>query len=214
MADTVHRGAGREVKVFADIDVSLDGFIAGDDVSPSNPLGTGGERLIWYGDDVNDLDTDLAATYQAVDARVLEESAAREGAVIMGRRTFEVSIDAWGENPPIHKPCFVLTRRPQPVIERKGGTTFTFVDEPREALRQAIRAAGGRDVGIMGGAETIRTYLAEGLIDELHLHLVPVLLGSGVRLFGEGPEPLLNLQKLSVRDGAMATHLTYRIQTR
>lgn len=197
-------------KVFADIDISLDGFIAGENVSRNSPLGTGGEQLIWYGDDVNDENANLASTYGAADAEVLAESAAREGAVIMGRTTFDVSIDAWGDNPPIHKPCFVLSHRPAaPRIAAEGGTTFTFLDNIHDALRQALQAAQGRDVGIMGGAQTIRQFLAEDLLDELHLHLVPVLLGSGIRLFDHGNTPLRHFRKLQVRDGIKATHLRY-----
>jgi dihydrofolate reductase len=198
-------------RVFADIDISVDGFVAGPNTSASNPLGDGGERLIWYGDDVNAADADLASSYQAVDAAVLEESAAREGAVIMGRRTFDVSIDAWGETPPIHKPCFVLTSRPEPMITRSGGTTFTFVTDPVSALRQAGAAAAGRDVGIMGGAETIRLYLREALIDELHLHVVPVLLGAGTRLFEGSVADYPAISTLRVRHGATAAHLLYGI---
>lgn len=203
-----------QAKVFADIDISLDGFVAGEKVSPSDPLGIGGEQLIWYGDDVNSDDVALSSNYHAVDAEVLEESSAREGAVIMGRNAFDVSVDAWGDDPPIHKPCFVLTHRPARPIIKQGGTSFTFVSDPNDALRQALQAADGRDVGIMGGAETIRVYLAEGLLDELHLHLVPVLLGAGVRLF-EPRDPMegegFMFRPVRVRNGAKVTHLLYRV---
>lgn len=199
--------------VFADIDISMDGYIAGPRVSRDNPLGDGGERLVWYGDDVNQADADLAGAYAAADAQVLARAAEREGAVIMGRRTFEVSIEEWAEEPPIGKACFVLSRLARPPL-RRGRTTFTFVEDAPTALRHARDAAGDRDVGVMGGAETIRSFLAEGLLDELHLHLIPVLLGGGIRLFREGgPEALdrLDLQKVEVIDGARATHLRYRI---
>lgn len=201
-------------RVFADIDISLDGFIAGDGCSKSEPLGRGGDQLVWYGDDVNDGSIDLALNYTAVDAQVLAESSTREGAVIMGRNTFDLSIDAWGQNPPIHKPCFVLTRRPAPEVMVEGGTTFTFVSDPVEALQLALQAANGKDVGIMGGAQIIRLYLSKGLIDELHLHLVPVLLGSGIRLFDGSTLSECRLQKTQVRDGLKVTHLSYQVDTR
>ncbi len=202
-------------RVFADIDISLDGFVAGEDISPEAPLGTGGERLIWYGDDVNDEGADFEASHGGVDAAVLRDSAASEGAVIMGRRTFEVSLPAWGENPPIHKPCFVLTSRAAEPLTMPGGTSFTFVTEgPEEAIRRAREAAGGQDVGVMGGAHTIRRLLALGLLDELRLHMVPVLLGAGLRLFeaepGEEGGPGPELEKVRALDGERALHLVLR----
>jgi dihydrofolate reductase/uncharacterized protein YndB with AHSA1/START domain len=199
--------------VVADITISVDGYVAGDDVRPDRPLGEGGEALVWYGDDANDPRRG-SSSYDSVDAEVLEASGAREGSAIMGRTTFDVSVEAWGEDPPIRKPCFVVTHRPAPPIERAGGTTFTFVTSPWEALRQARRAAGGRDVGIMGGAATVRQYLAAGLLDELHLHVVPVVLGSGVRLFEPvGADPVA-LEAVRVHPGARATHLLYRVSER
>lgn len=198
-------------KVFADIDISLDGFIAGEGITKSEPLGKGGDKLIWYGDDINDDNADLATSYDKIDAQVLEVSAAREGAVVMGRNTFDMSIDAWGEKPPIHKPCFVLTHRPTPTIQKEGGTTFTFVTNINDALHQALIAAEGRDVGVMGGASTIRQFLAEGFLNELHLHLVPVLLGSGIRLFDRTEPNPPNLKKVCVRDSSKVTHLLYQV---
>lgn len=197
--------------VFADIDMSLDGFVAGPDRSPENPLGVGGEALIWYGNDVNDAEADFEGAYGAVDAAVLRASMESEGAVIMGRATFELSIDAWGDEPPIHKPCFVLSSQPYPRIEKPGGTSFTFVTGgPEEAVRLAKEAAGGRDVGVMGGARTIRGMVASGLLDELHLHIVPVLLGRGLRLF-DGDSPLTApFEKVRALDGERAVHLMLR----
>jgi dihydrofolate reductase len=198
-------------RIFADIDISLDGFVAGENISKSRPLGDGGERLIWYDDDVNDDDPDLKENYHSVDAQVLRESAAREGAVIMGRTTFEVSLDDWGENPPIHKPCFVLTNRLAPEIIRKGGTSFTFVTSLDEALSKARRAANGRDVGVMGGARTIRRFLEAGLLDELHLHLVPVLLGRGLRLFDGLDAGSVRLRAINAWMGNQVVHLSFGI---
>lgn len=205
---------GRMARVFADIDISLDGFVAGDGVSPENPLGIGGEGLIWYGDDVNDEPADLEAVYGTVDGRVLRESAGSERAVVMGRRTFEVSVGAWGEDPPIHKPCFVLTRREAPPVTL-GRTRFTFVTGgPEEAIRQAREAAGGLDVGVMGGARTVRGLLAAGLLDELRLHVVPVLLGRGLPLFEPDLAAKVEFEKVSALDGERALHLVLRPRLR
>jgi len=200
-------------KVFADIDISLDGFVAGEGISEENPLGAGGERLIWYGYEVNESDASLESVHGAVDAAVLRESMETEGAVIMGRRTFELSIESWGENPPIHKPCFVLTSRASAPITRAGGTSFTFVtDGPEAAVRLAGEAARNLDVGVMGGARTIRGMLASGLLDELRLHIVPVLLGRGLRLFDDEPGGGLVLNKVRALDGEKAVHLFLRPQ--
>lgn len=197
--------------VFADISISLDGYVAGRGVSLERPLGVGGESLAWYGDDVNDPGADLAATHDAVDARVLEEAGGRERAVIMGRTTFDVSIEAWGDEPPIRKPCFVLTNRPAPLLELRGGTSFTFVSSPGEALREARRVAEGGDVSVMGGAATVDRFLDEGLLDEIQLHVVPVLLGGGVRLFDGVAPGHVRLEQLRALGGARATHVSYRV---
>lgn len=197
-------------QVFADIDVSLDGFVAGDNITPESPLGDRGDRLIWYGDDVNDADATFEQ-YGTVDARVLREAMGSEGAVIMGRTTFDMSMPSWGETPPLHKPCFVLTSRPAPRIEKAGGTSFTFVTGgPTEAIRLARAAAGGRDVGVMGGARTIRELLACGLLDELRLHVVPVLLGSGLRLFTDEEAVPARFDKVRSLDGERAVHVILR----
>ncbi len=140
-------------KIYADIDISLDGFIAGDMISIENPLGIGGDKLIWSGDEVNDTETDFSKSYKDVDATILQESANREGAVIMGRTTFDMSINAWGENPPIHKPCFVLTHHPVDKLV-KGNTAFHFINKaPKEVLSMATDVANGKDDCIMGGLQ-------------------------------------------------------------
>lgn len=176
--------------------MSLDGFIAGPDQSVKNPLGIGGEQLhewvfslaAWraphglQGGEVNES------------SRVVEEQQAGIGATIMGRNMFGghpgpwVRDDPWngwwGENPPFHHPVFVLTHHAREPLALEGGTTFTFVTEGIEsALHQAREAAGGKDVALAGGASAIQQYLRAGLLDEMEIHLVPVLLGSGERLF-------------------------------
>ena len=171
--------------------MSLDGFVAGPDQSVKNPLGVGGLRLhewvfplaAWRaqqgleGGEVNES------------TPVVEESIANIGATIMGRNMFgghPGGWDAakpwngwWGDNPPYHHPVFVLTHHAREPLPMEGGTTFTFVTDGIEsALDQARRAAGGRDVSLAGGAKAAQQYLAAGLVDEMEIHLAPILLGQ------------------------------------
>jgi dihydrofolate reductase len=175
--------------------LSLDGYAAGPDQSRDHPLGVGGQALHeWvfatrsfrqaHGGEKGDEGIDDAFAAQG-DAGI--------GATIMGRNMFgplrgpwddEQWKGWWGENPPFHHPVFVLTHHPRPSITMQGGTTFHFVgDGIHAALDRAIDAAGGMDVRLGGGVATIQQYLSAGLIDEMHLAIVPILLGSGERLF-------------------------------
>ncbi len=175
--------------------ISLDGFGAGPDQSHEVPLGVGGEELhTWVlptrtfqrmmGKDGGTTGVDDAYTVRSFE---------NVGAWIMGRNMFAHSRGPWpddgwkgwwGKNPPYHCATFVLTHYPRPPIEMEGGTTFHFVtDGIHEALRRAREAAGDRDVRVGGGAATIRQFLRERLIDELHVAISPRLLGSGERLF-------------------------------
>jgi dihydrofolate reductase len=140
------------------------------------------------------------------------------GAYVMGRNMFgpdrrEWDLDWkgwWGDEPPYHAPVFVLTHHPREPLEMEGGTTFRFVTDGIEsALAQAREAAGGKDVAIAGGARTVNQYLAAGLIDELRLHVVPVILGAGERVLeGVGDT---TLEPLQVRATPLVTHLRYRV---
>jgi len=178
------------------ISMSLDGFTAGAEQSRKDPLGIGGERLhewvvslaAWRaphgleGGEVNQS------------SRVLEEELANIGATIMGRNMFgghpgpwsssQPWKGWWGDNPPFHHPVFVLTHHPRPPLVLEGGTTFTFVtDGIAAALELARSSAGGRDIALAGGADIARQYLSAGLVDEMELHVAPILLGKGERLF-------------------------------
>lgn len=227
----MERGRGA---VVADVTVSVDGYVAGPGASVDRPLGAGGDALAWYGDGADERAGAFPGTSDRVDPEALQASGARGGAVVMGRRTFDASVAAWGDEPPVHKPCFVVTNRPEATISRRGGTTFTFVDSPWRAVREARHAAAGRDVGVMGGAAIVRALLWAGVLDELHLHVVPVVLGGGTRLFAPpwgdaagrdeaddglvlpppaGLDPL-RLRTLSVRLGARAVHLAYGAEAR
>ncbi|MEU2298293.1 dihydrofolate reductase family protein [Streptomyces antibioticus] len=200
--------------VTADLAISLDGYVAGPNVSLDNPGGDGAEPLFEW---IHGLASwrerqGLAGGAENRDSELMREWFDATGAVVMGRTMYETGADFWGEDPPFRAPVFVLTHRPHPVLVKQGGTTFTFVtDGVHDALDRARAAAGDRNVDIAGGASTVRQYLGAGLIDELHLHVVPALLGGGLRLF-DGPAAAgpRALEPLSVIHTPLATHLKYR----
>jgi dihydrofolate reductase len=204
-------------RVLADISMSLDGYIAGPgDGRPDLPLGEGGERLHqWvYGLASWRESHGLAGGENNQDSELLDEVLREVGAVVLGRRMYD-NAGGWGEEPPFHVPVFVLTHRPRDPIAKRGGTTFTFVtDGVAEAVRRARSAAGDRNVSVAGGAETIQQFLSAGLLDEIQVHLVPVLLGGGRRLFGELSDPPVELDLLRVVQSPTVTHLTYRVLPR
>jgi dihydrofolate reductase len=152
-----------------------------------------------------------------VNSEVAAASFARNGAYVMGRRMADGGLGPWGEEPPFHAPVFVVTHRSQETVQRKGGTSFTYVtDGVASAIEQARVAANGKNVQISGGGSTIQRALAEGLLDELTLHVAPVLLGDGMRLFdpvalGLGVGEGLELTPEKVVDTEDVTHLTYRV---
>jgi dihydrofolate reductase len=146
------------------------------------------------------------------DDEVSRETFARTGAYVMGRRMFEEGEVGWPDPPPFHAPVFVLTHHARDPWVRQGGTTFTFVTDGLEsALEQARAAAGDKDVQISGGAATVRLFIEAGMLDELQIHLAPVLLGDGVRLFDRvDPEPV-ELEVTRVINSPRVTHLRYRV---
>jgi dihydrofolate reductase len=203
------------------ISVSLDGFVAGPNQSVENPLGEGGEQLHeWafkleafrkpHGEEGGEVNASTA---------VMEEALANVGATVMGRNMFGGGPGPWGdwngwwgEDPPFHHPVFVLTHYPREPLVMDGGTTFDFVTEGVErAVELAMAAAGGRDVAVGGGAETIRECLAAGLLDDLQLNLVPVLLGGGAPLFEGLDQAGLELEQIGAVDAPGVAHLSYRV---
>ena len=210
-------------KLRFEISISLDGFVAGPNQSEENPLGEGGEQL-------HEWVVKLAAWREPhgreggevnASTPLMEEAQTRAGSVVMGRNMFGGGPGPWGEEPwngwwgdepPFHMPVFVLTHHEREPLEMKGGTTFTFVTDGIEsALEQAKEAAGEKDVGLGGGADVGRQYLAAGLVDELQLNVVPVLLGSGERLFDRGAGAGLKLTPTLVVDTPDVTHLRYLV---
>lgn len=210
-------------KLRCQISVSVDGFVAGPNPSPEQPLGEGGERLhewvfklaAWrapHGKEGGEVNAS---------SEVVEEMIVGVGATIMGRNMFGGGPGPWGEDPwqgwwgeepPFHMPVFVLTHHEREPLEMRGGTTFTFVTDGIErALELAREAAGSQDVALAGGAEAIQQYLAADLLDELTLNVPPVLLGGGTRLFDERAVAV-ELEPAGVVEAPDVTHLRYRVR--
>ena len=202
--------------------LSLDGFSAGPDQSPENPLGRNGHLL-------HEWLRELAVWRQAAgleggvsnaSSAVVDESDDNVGAIVMGRNMFGGGPGPWGadpwrgwwgDDPPFHLPVFVVTHHPRDRLDMDGGTSFTFVTGGiEEALELARKAAGGMDVAVAGGAGVAKQYLAAGLLDKLTVHLVPVLLGDGVRLFEPSSGRPPRLEQVQVIAAPGVTHLTYR----
>lgn len=202
-------------KVFVDIGISLDGYIAGPNARPGNPIGDGGTAIHeWMFGTATFLER-MGGTGggRSHEDDLVRNVFARAGAYVLGRRMFAEGELGWPENAPFRAPVFVLTHSPRAPWIRPGGTTFYFVtDGIAAALAQARAAARGKDVRIGGGAETIRQYLDAGVVDAITLHTAPVLLGSGVRLF-DGVDPRrLSLEQTEVSHSPLATHVTYRVR--
>jgi dihydrofolate reductase len=206
-----------------DISMSLDGFVAGPDASLEQPLGAGGDRL-------HEWVVPLAAFRERHgltggetnrDSEVVDEAIESTGAYLMGRRMFggregpwgdEPWEGWWGEDPPFHVPVFVLTHHAREPLAKQGGTTFTFVTDGIEAaLEQAQGAAGDKDVAVAGGADVAQQYLRARLLDELQVHVAPLLLGDGVRLFGDLGDDPIELECTRVIESPAVTHLRYRV---
>src|SRR4051794_25912269 len=204
--------------------MSLDGFVAGPNPTLEEPLGEGGERLhdwvvkleSWkrrHGQEGGETNPDSDG---------LEEAAAAPGATVRGRNMFSGGFGPgpwdedptpdgwWGEDPPFHVPVFVVTHHPRETLEKQGGTSFAFVTDGFEsAVERAQAAAGDRNVSLAGGASVVRQALAAGVLDELQLHVAPVLLGGGTSLFA-GARPA-RLEVIRVLEAAHATHIRYRV---
>ena len=206
--------------VTCQISISLDGFAAGPNQSLDNPLGEGGMRLhewvfptaSWRRMEGQEGGED------SQDSKVFYEASQGIGAYVMGRKMFGGGSGEWdrewkgwwGPDPPYHVPVFVLTHHPREPLTMEGGTTFNFVTDGIEsALEQAQAAAGDQVVSIAGGASAVQQVLAAGRLDELFLHIVPVVLGAGERLLEGVGDPELELVKVIASPAV--THIKYRI---
>ena len=201
-------------KLFFDVAMSLDGYIAGPNRGPRNPLGDRGTTLHnWMFQTATFRRMiGLAGGETGEDDAVVRAVFERAGAHVMGRHMFEEGEIGWPEEAPFHAPVFVLTHTAREPWPRKGGTTFYFVtDGMTSALEQAKTAARGKEVRISGGAQTIRQYLKAGLVDEFTLHVAPVILGAGVSLFDHMAHDDFKAEQAQVIPSRLATHITYRV---
>ena len=189
-------------KVTSNISMSLDGFITGPNVRVGNGMGDDGDRLH---DWMFDAKTET-------DAAIRDELYASTGAVLIGKRMFDVGFEPWGDPPPFGMPVFIVTHEAREPLPMQGGTTYTFVTDGIEAALELVRtAAGDKNVGIWGGANIIRQYLKAGLLDELQIDLVPMLLGRGIRLFEDLDPEGIELRRRSSIETPGATHLRFDV---
>lgn len=187
-------------RVVFDISMSLDGFITASNQTLEEPLGEGGQQLhAWMEDDSG--------------RRILEEASADLGAVIAGRKTYDDSVPWWGPDGPTgpaRRPVFVVTHEAPSDVPADG--VYTFVTDGTEsALEQATAVAGEQTISVMGGASIGQQYIAAGLVDEIGIHLVPVLLGSGTRMFENLGDEHSQLDLVDVTESASAIHLRFRV---
>ena len=200
-------------KVTMGLSMSLDGFIAGPNDGPDNPLGDDGPRLFaWYSGGDTEIQLPGGVPPMKVSrasADLLREVRGAVGALVTGRRTFDIT-HGWGGNPPLGVPAFVVTHSvPQEWVY--DGSPYTFVtDGVASAIRQAKAVAGEKDVAV-GAASLVQQTLAAGLLDEVHVDLVPVLLGGGVRLFDRLGPAAIELERTRVIEAPDVTHLTFRV---
>jgi dihydrofolate reductase len=210
-------------KLRLDITMSLDGFVAGPNQTLEHPLGENGERLHeWAFAAVSWRESHgLSGGEPSVDSDVIQESLDSTGAVVMGRKMFSGGAGPWagdpnaggwwGDDPPFHVPVFVLTHHARETLVMKGGTSFVFVtDGIGAAVAQARDAAGEKDVLVAGGASVVQQALRAGLLDELQVHIAPLLLGSGVRLFG-AQEAIVQLEATRLIASQGVVHLRYEV---
>jgi dihydrofolate reductase len=200
--------------------VTLDGFATGEGQSLTAAFGHAQEQFLHWFDAVNLWRRVRPDGAMTVDEAIADQWGRGIGAEIMGRNKFKPSSGPWdpdddwrgwwGEDPPFHTPCFVLTHHPRPPLSMAGGTTFHFLNaSPAEAMELATQAANGRDVRIGGGPTTVREFLAADLIDHLHVVVVPIVIGRGLRLWDglEGVQERFDVQTVSTPSGVV--HLTF-----
>jgi len=202
-------------KVFFDVGISLDGYIAGPNGGPQNPLGDEGIKIHnWMfkqkaflqhinleGGETDNIDNDI-----------IESIFNRIGANIMGKRMFVEGEANWPEDAPFHCPVFVLTHEKREPWIRPGGTTFYFTDDDiHTVLAKAKKLAGKKDVRISGGARVIQQYLNAGLIDEFSLHIAPIIMGSGVHLLEHLDKSKFSFEIKDVVNSPTVTHLFYNV---
>lgn len=202
-------------KTFVDVGISLDGYIAGPNGRLGNPLGDGGLHIHdWLFEQAFFLET-LGMGGKGKtgsDNDIVKAIFSRAGAYVLGRRMFDEGEVGWPENAPFHAPVFVLTHKAREPWVRPGGTTFHFVtDGFQSAFDQARKASGGKDVRVSGGADAIRQAIKAGVVDEISLHIAPLMLGGGVRLFEGLGSNDLKLEQTNMIASPAVTHANYRV---
>jgi dihydrofolate reductase len=184
-------------RLISEMTMSLDGFITDPTAGPDDP----GRLHDW-----------MFGAKTDADAEIIAEKYDSIGAVLMGRGMFDPGLEPWGDPPPFRMPVFILTNRPQPPLERQGGTTYTFVSDGLEAaLELAGAAAGDKAVGLWGGANVFRQYLAAGLIDEINVQLAPIILGVGTPRFEQLETAPITLEPRGCVQTPGATHLRFGV---
>lgn len=189
--------------VTADMSMSLDGFIAGpkDDGNPGRELEALERLHAWMFPPIGDFE------------QIERERFGNVGAVVMGRRMFDLGEPFWGDEPSFHAPVFVLTHRARDPLERQGGTTYLFVTTGLDAaLARAKKAAADRDVMVMGGANALQQFLKAGLLGEMLLHVVPVVLGEGIRLFDVPGMTPIEMETAGVMQSGGVAHVRLRVR--
>ena len=190
-------------KITSHISMSLDGFITDPKASVGSPL---------EGNDPGRLSDWQFDAKTETDAAIVDELFASTGAVVIWKRMFDVGFEPWGDPPPYGMPVFIVTHEARKPLSMQGGTTYTFVTDGIEAALELARAAAGdKNVGIWGGANIIRQYLKAGLLDEMQIHLNPILLGNGTRLFEDLDPEGIELRRASSIETPGATHLRFDV---
>lgn len=198
--------------VTAQMSVSLDGFFSG----PSD-VDAGFHRVTrWVIDTIAWRERlGLEGGEHNANSELIAEVQEATGAYVMGRRMFDTGEVPWGDNPPFHAPVFVVTHRARTTLSREGGTSFAFVTDGLESvIEQARAAAKGKDVAISGGGNLLRQVIRAGLLDQLELHISPVLIGEGMRLFDSADHEAVELTPTRVVDTPEVTHIRYRVDGR
>jgi dihydrofolate reductase len=190
-------------KVTSHISMSLDGFITDPKASVGTPL---------EGNDPGRLSDWQFDAKTETDAAIVDELFASTGAVVIGKRMFDVGFEPWGDPPPFGMPVLIVTHEARAPLPMQGGTTYTFVTDGIDAALELARAAAGdKNVGIWGGANIVREYLRAGLLDEMQIHLIAILLGGGVRLFEDLDPEGIELRRTSSIETPSATHLRFSV---
>lgn len=203
-------------KVFFDVGMSLDGFIAGPNGGANNTLGDGGIKIHdWMFKQKAFLEHLKLEGGESdnIDNEVIKNTFNRIGANIMGKNMFVEGETSWPEEAPFHCPVYVLTHEKREPWERPGGTTFYFVDDDiKTVLEEAKKAAGNKDIRVSGGARTIQQYLNAGLIDEFNIHIAPMVMGAGIQLLEHLDKNKFSFEINDVVNSPMVTHLFYKIK--